>query len=157
MRGDKPSSIQHHLTLHRISPEQGVRRVYSLMIERDLFGTVRLVRNGGADWHQRAGANRDPRRRDRGVARRLRRSPGRSAVAGIGICRTGMFTPAIDGLGDLFRRECRAGSSSARALAEGSRLPLARALHSKPHSKPGVAEGCLWNECNSDASTIVRS
>jgi hypothetical protein len=56
MRGDKPSSIQHHLTLHRISPEQDVRRVYSLMIERDLFGTVRLVRNG-ADRHQRAGAN----------------------------------------------------------------------------------------------------
>jgi predicted DNA-binding WGR domain protein len=53
MRGDKPSSIQHHLTLHRISPEQGVRRVYSLMIERDLFGTVRLVRNRG-----RIGINR---------------------------------------------------------------------------------------------------
>ena len=47
MRGNKPSSIQHHLTLHRISPEQDVRRVYSLMIERDLFGTVRLVRNWG--------------------------------------------------------------------------------------------------------------
>jgi predicted DNA-binding WGR domain protein len=47
MRGDKPFPIQHHLTLHRISPEQGVRRVYSLMIEGDLFGTVRLGRNGG--------------------------------------------------------------------------------------------------------------
>jgi predicted DNA-binding WGR domain protein len=33
--------------LHRIDPEQGVRRFYSLMIERDLFGTVRLVRNWG--------------------------------------------------------------------------------------------------------------
>jgi predicted DNA-binding WGR domain protein len=33
--------------LHRIDPEQGVRRSYSLMIERDLFGTVRLVRNWG--------------------------------------------------------------------------------------------------------------
>jgi predicted DNA-binding WGR domain protein len=31
--------------LHRIDPELGVRRFYSLMIERDLFGTVRLVRN----------------------------------------------------------------------------------------------------------------
>jgi hypothetical protein len=53
MRGDKPSSIQHQLTLHRISPEQSVRLFYSLMIERDLFGTVR----NGADRHQRAGAN----------------------------------------------------------------------------------------------------
>ena len=33
--------------LHRIDPEQGIRRFYSLMIERDLFGTVRLVRNWG--------------------------------------------------------------------------------------------------------------
>jgi predicted DNA-binding WGR domain protein len=33
--------------LHRIEPEQGVRRFYSLIIERDLFGTVRLVRNWG--------------------------------------------------------------------------------------------------------------
>ena len=31
--------------LHRVEPEQGIRRFYSLMIERDLFGTVRLVRN----------------------------------------------------------------------------------------------------------------
>ncbi len=41
------SPIQHHLVLHRIDPEQGVRRFYSLMIERDLFGTIRLVRNWG--------------------------------------------------------------------------------------------------------------
>jgi predicted DNA-binding WGR domain protein len=41
------SPIKHHLVLHRIYPEQGVRRFYSLMIERDLFGTVRLVRNWG--------------------------------------------------------------------------------------------------------------
>jgi predicted DNA-binding WGR domain protein len=41
------SPIKHHLVLHRIDPEQGVRRFYSLMIERDLFGTVRLVRNWG--------------------------------------------------------------------------------------------------------------
>nr|WP_152718467.1 WGR domain-containing protein [Microvirga tunisiensis] len=33
--------------MHRIDPEQGIRRFYSLMIERDLFGTVRLVRNWG--------------------------------------------------------------------------------------------------------------
>ena len=41
------SSIKHHLVLHRIDPEQGIRRFYSLMIERDLFGTVMLVRNWG--------------------------------------------------------------------------------------------------------------
>ncbi len=41
------SPIKHHLVLHRIDPEQGIRRFYSLMIERDLFGTVRLVRYWG--------------------------------------------------------------------------------------------------------------
>jgi predicted DNA-binding WGR domain protein len=41
------SPIQHHLVLHRINLEQGIRRFYSLMIERDLFGTIRLVRNWG--------------------------------------------------------------------------------------------------------------
>jgi predicted DNA-binding WGR domain protein len=41
------SPIKHHLVLHRIDPEQRVRRFYSLMIERDLFGTIRLVRNWG--------------------------------------------------------------------------------------------------------------
>jgi predicted DNA-binding WGR domain protein len=41
------SPIKHHLVLHRINSEQGIRRFYSLMIERDLFGTIRLVRNWG--------------------------------------------------------------------------------------------------------------
>jgi predicted DNA-binding WGR domain protein len=41
------SPIKHHLVLHRIDPEQGVRRFYSLMIERDLFGLVRLVCHWG--------------------------------------------------------------------------------------------------------------
>ena len=41
------SPITHYLVLHRINPEQGVRRFYSLMIERDLFGVVRLIRNWG--------------------------------------------------------------------------------------------------------------
>jgi predicted DNA-binding WGR domain protein len=41
------SPIKHHLVLHRIDREQGIRRFYSLMIERDRFGTVRLVRNWG--------------------------------------------------------------------------------------------------------------
>jgi predicted DNA-binding WGR domain protein len=44
---DLRSPIKHHLVLHRIDPEQGIRRFYSLMVERDLFGTVRLVRNWG--------------------------------------------------------------------------------------------------------------
>jgi predicted DNA-binding WGR domain protein len=41
------SPIKHHLVLPRVDPGQGIRRFYSLMIERDLFGTVRLVRNRG--------------------------------------------------------------------------------------------------------------
>ena len=47
MPDDLRSPIRHHLVLHRIDPEQGIRRFYSLMIERDLFGTVHLVRNWG--------------------------------------------------------------------------------------------------------------
>jgi predicted DNA-binding WGR domain protein len=47
MSDELRSPIQHHLVLHRSDPEQGIRRFYSLMIERDLFGTVRLVRNWG--------------------------------------------------------------------------------------------------------------
>jgi predicted DNA-binding WGR domain protein len=33
--------------LYRRAPEQGRARFFSLMIERDLFGTIRLVRNWG--------------------------------------------------------------------------------------------------------------
>ena len=33
--------------LRRLEPNQRLERHYSLMIERDLFGTVRLVRNWG--------------------------------------------------------------------------------------------------------------
>ena len=47
MPDDLRSPIKHHLVLHRINLEQGIRRFYSLMIERGLFGTVRLVRNWG--------------------------------------------------------------------------------------------------------------
>jgi predicted DNA-binding WGR domain protein len=46
------SPIKHHLVLHKCDPERRVARFYSLMIERDLFGTMRLVRNWG-----RIGAN----------------------------------------------------------------------------------------------------
>jgi predicted DNA-binding WGR domain protein len=41
------SPIKHHVVLHRIDPEEGIRRFYSLMIERDLFGIIRLVHNWG--------------------------------------------------------------------------------------------------------------
>jgi predicted DNA-binding WGR domain protein len=44
---DERLPIRHHLVLHRRDPVQGVARFYSLMIERDLFGTIRLVRNWG--------------------------------------------------------------------------------------------------------------
>jgi predicted DNA-binding WGR domain protein len=47
------SPIKHHLVLHWINPEQGIRRFYSLMIKRDLFGTIRLVHHWG-----RIGTNR---------------------------------------------------------------------------------------------------
>ena len=47
MPDDLRSPIKHHLVLHRIDPGQGIRRFYSLVIERDLFGTIRLVRNWG--------------------------------------------------------------------------------------------------------------
>ena len=44
---DERSPIQHALVLHRVDPERRVARFYSLMIERDLFGTITLVRNWG--------------------------------------------------------------------------------------------------------------
>jgi hypothetical protein len=47
MADELRSPIRHHLVLHRREPERGVARFYSIMIERDLFGTVRLVRNWG--------------------------------------------------------------------------------------------------------------
>jgi hypothetical protein len=42
MQDDERSRIKHHLVLHRINQEQGIRRFDSLMIEKDLFGTIRL-------------------------------------------------------------------------------------------------------------------
>jgi predicted DNA-binding WGR domain protein len=44
---DARSPIRHHRVLYRRDPEQGRARFFSLMIERDLFGTIRLVRNWG--------------------------------------------------------------------------------------------------------------
>ena len=45
---DARSPIRHHLVLYRREPEQGRARFFSLMIERDLFGTIRPVRNWGS-------------------------------------------------------------------------------------------------------------
>jgi predicted DNA-binding WGR domain protein len=39
--------VRHHLVLYRRDLEQGQARFFSLMNERDLFGTIRLVRNWG--------------------------------------------------------------------------------------------------------------
>ena len=44
---DTRSPIQHALVLHRIDPDRRMARFYALLIERDLFGTIRLVRNWG--------------------------------------------------------------------------------------------------------------
>jgi predicted DNA-binding WGR domain protein len=41
------SPIKRHLVLHWTNPEQGIRHFNNLMFERDLFRTVRLVRNWG--------------------------------------------------------------------------------------------------------------
>jgi hypothetical protein len=37
---DLRSPIKHHLVPPWIDPEQGIRRFYSLITERDLFGPV---------------------------------------------------------------------------------------------------------------------
>jgi predicted DNA-binding WGR domain protein len=47
MSDELRSPIKHHLVLHKRDPEWRMARFYSLMIERDLFGTVHPVRNGG--------------------------------------------------------------------------------------------------------------
>ena len=44
---DARSPIRHHLVLYRRNLEQGRARFFSLAIERDLFGTIRLVHNWG--------------------------------------------------------------------------------------------------------------
>src|SRR5215218_9025227 len=44
---DPASTIQRTLVLRRVDPDLGMARFYMLAIERDLFGTVRLVRTWG--------------------------------------------------------------------------------------------------------------
>jgi hypothetical protein len=68
---DKRSPIQHAVVLRRVDPDRGLARFYSLMVERDLFGTIRLVRNWEPGRHQRPGTRRGVRDQDRG-----RRGPG---------------------------------------------------------------------------------
>ncbi|MPR12338.1 WGR domain-containing protein [Microvirga tunisiensis] len=47
MSDELRSPIKHHLELHKRDPEWRMARFYSLMVERDLFGAVRLVRTSG--------------------------------------------------------------------------------------------------------------
>jgi predicted DNA-binding WGR domain protein len=41
------SPVCRAVVLRRVEPDRRMARFYSLMVERDLFGTVRLVRNWG--------------------------------------------------------------------------------------------------------------
>jgi predicted DNA-binding WGR domain protein len=44
---EEVSTIQHVLVLRRIEADQNIARFYALMIERDLFGRIVLVRRWG--------------------------------------------------------------------------------------------------------------
>jgi predicted DNA-binding WGR domain protein len=44
---DPASTIQRTLVLRRVDPDHRMARFYMLTIERDLFGTIRLVRCWG--------------------------------------------------------------------------------------------------------------
>ena len=44
---EERSPIQHVLVLRRTVPERNVARFYALMIERDLFGRIVLIRHWG--------------------------------------------------------------------------------------------------------------
>jgi predicted DNA-binding WGR domain protein len=44
---DARSPVRHAVFLRRIDPELRIARFYTLMVERDLFGDVRLVRAWG--------------------------------------------------------------------------------------------------------------
>jgi hypothetical protein len=52
-------SIRHYLVLHRIDPEQGIRRFYSLIIEKDLLRDYPPGAPLGPDWHAGPSAGRD--------------------------------------------------------------------------------------------------
>ncbi len=44
---EEVSTIRHTLVLRRVEPEENIARFYALMIERDLFGRIVLVRHWG--------------------------------------------------------------------------------------------------------------
>ena len=44
---DPASTVQRTLVLRRVDRKHGVTRFYMLNIERDLFGTIRVVRTWG--------------------------------------------------------------------------------------------------------------
>jgi hypothetical protein len=52
---DERSPVQHALVLHRIDPDQGAVRFYSLAIKLNLCGTM-ARKQLGPDRHQRAGS-----------------------------------------------------------------------------------------------------
>ncbi len=83
---DPLSPIQRTVMLRRIDPELGMARFYSLMIERDLFGTVRLVRHWGriGAMQGRELAQDFPSEEEAVAA--LERSQRPSGGVGIGIC-----------------------------------------------------------------------
>ena len=47
MMADERSPVRHAVFLRRIDPDLRMARFYTLMVERDLFGDVRLVRAWG--------------------------------------------------------------------------------------------------------------
>src|SRR4051794_18251192 len=66
---DENSTIQRTLVLRRFEPEQNVARFYALMIERDLFGRIVLVRHWGGSvaeavsaWMSTPAKSRQPKR-----------------------------------------------------------------------------------------------
>ena len=90
---DEQSPVQHTLMLHRTDPEQRVARFYALIIERDLFGTVVLVRNWGRiGTHGREMVEEYPTEIEAGTAiaplARAKRRPSRRAKE----LRQGVFT-----------------------------------------------------------------
>jgi predicted DNA-binding WGR domain protein len=60
---EEHSPIQHVLVLRRMEPERNVARFYALMIERDLFGRIVLVRRwGGSGAEGASGLSHTPTR-----------------------------------------------------------------------------------------------
>jgi len=88
MKDDARSPVQHALVLHGIAPDHRLARFYSLMIERDLFGTITLVRTWGGSATMGGNWCRSSRPSWR-LVRRLRRWPKPSGGEATGICKDG--------------------------------------------------------------------